>query len=285
METDIPDDVPEDLEAGAWFVFDHADALCDPEHGCRDYHKMWSMVRHVVVGEKSPRGGAFYANALQDCSLDGETVRVLIAGSADTGVPIMVLNAARSAGLEPEIHVVDRCRTPLAQIDRLAESHGLPITTERVALLDISNLRMDAVITHNVMRFIDEADRTDVVRALAHALRPDGRLLSIELLEFVGTPRYDRDVERRHAIFIEKLDQEHLTVDRKAALVEAAQAFWPRRLRGPLYDETSCLTDLEAAGLSVLSITHQPETRPTSPRMADANLGRLYSHVIAQKIT
>lgn len=277
---------PEDLEAEATFAFSHAEVLCEADHCCRDYHRMWSMVRLIDVGGGPPRGGAFFTAALLDCAAPSGKARILVAGAADTGVPVLVMNAARDAGLTPEIVVIDRCRTPLAQIDRLAARRGYPMTTRRTMLPDLAIDGMDAVITHNVMRFPDVGARLDVCRALAGALRPGGKLLSIETLETAGVERGKHDVARRNAAFVAKLESTDLPSERKAELAEAAQSFWRRKKRGTIYPETDFRRDLEAAGFAIRSVEHRADTRATSPRIGDgaAAAPRLYSHLVAERV-
>ncbi len=110
-------------------------------------------------------------------------VRVLIAGSTDTGLYVCLLNAALAAGVDPGEHLVvvlvDQCETPLEICRRFAAGNGLVLDTVRAELSHYSpDQQVDLVIMHGVLTFFPPGKRTAFLRHAREWLAPDGLLIS-----------------------------------------------------------------------------------------------------------
>ena len=62
----------EPLQSLSRFSFDWANTLCDPEHGCAPYHRMWSFIRLLESGGALPNGQTFFGNAINIYSQNGK---------------------------------------------------------------------------------------------------------------------------------------------------------------------------------------------------------------------
>ncbi len=104
--------------------------------------------------------------------------RILVTGAGDTGIAALVLTAAR--GQQIHLTVIDRCATPLVQIQRLAARHGARVTTRQDDLLtfDLPDA-FDLVVGHHVMQFLPPGGPAALLRQAARALAPGGRLLMV----------------------------------------------------------------------------------------------------------
>ncbi|MGB0499394.1 MAG: N-succinylarginine dihydrolase, partial [Rubricella sp.] len=109
----------------ARFAYENAPRLCDADHGCEPYHRGWTLVRAVESGGAAPLGEPFLSDWIGR-SAQGGRARVLLSGSADTGLMGIALRACAAHRLTPEIVIADQCETPLAQARRFAVHAELP---------------------------------------------------------------------------------------------------------------------------------------------------------------
>lgn len=174
-------DMMEPLAELARWAFDHAEGLCSPTQGCAAYHRCWSLVRHLDLGGELPIGRGFLARELPGAAR-GRDLQVLVAGAADSGLAALVLGAARPLGYDPELLVVDRCETPLAQNRRFAAAVGARLTTQHADVADLEAGDFDAVVLHNVLFFVPPDQRSRFLAGAFRALRPGGRLLCVQRL-------------------------------------------------------------------------------------------------------
>ncbi len=277
--------VEEQLADLAWFAYEAAPTLCSDDAGCLQYHRFWSVVRLVELGGRMPRGLTFFAQGLSAAAQRDGKVRVLVAGAADTGVPALIVDAAHQAGLSPYVHVVDRCRTPLAQIARFAKQSGLDITTSQGDIADLGGGGFDAAVTHNVMGFNAATERRALLAAIGRALRPGGLLLSIETISDMRPPRVAKDATLLAQRVVAKLQGAgDLTDDRIAQIRDVAEAHFALNVSRLAYPERLLRDDLAAAGLLVKAIDYLRDDDATSPRSQPSTLAtKDYAHIVAER--
>lgn len=176
----------EDLPTLAAAQFARATLHCS---ACRPYHALWGYLRltRQVGGVEADE--PHLAPLLRQMLGDGHS-RVLIAGSADSGVTAMVHRAAVLAGAAPRITVVDRCGTPLLACQHFAAAHGIDLQVLKADLLDSSiEGEFDLIVAHSVLQFFAVHKRQMALSALRRLLSPRGQLLMVSRL---ASPDRDR---------------------------------------------------------------------------------------------
>jgi SAM-dependent methyltransferase len=166
----------EPLELLARFSWEWAPLLCDSEHGCSGYHRCWSTVRLFQRGGALPAGFEFFRREIADLVNEGRT-RVLISGAADTGLMALVCAVFGALSTEPEIVLVDRCRTTVTQNQILANYLGLRADIRQGDVRDLDCEPVDAVIAHSFLLFFPEPERRQVIDVWGRALKPGGKVL------------------------------------------------------------------------------------------------------------
>jgi SAM-dependent methyltransferase len=241
----------EPLPQLARFALDWAGTLC-AETGCADYHRGWSAIRaHASNGGRPSRIEDFLP-ALRSVARDGG-VRILISGSADTGLAAALLDCLRPAGIEPRIVISDVCRTPLAQNELFARHARFALETRLGPVADLDVSPVDAVVSHSFLGFVDPRDRAATVRAWARNLRPGGVLL-------YSAPVVDGESDRRAVSTPEEIEIAARRVAEGArvagegdpeAMGRAAAAFWAHQVPHRQPTETEITALFQESGLAV----------------------------------
>ncbi|HVZ43457.1 MAG TPA: class I SAM-dependent methyltransferase [Ramlibacter sp.] len=270
----------EPLERLARFAWDWAPALCDPAHGCLDYHRSWSLVRLLELGGAVPSGSAFFQREIAALAREGGR-RVLISGGADTGVTSLVVDAFRAAQAEPDLVFVDRCRTPCWQNRLFARERGSGWEVLNMDAQDIDCAPVDAVVAHSFLHLLDARVRTGVLAAWARVVKPGGRVL----LSCALSAGEDDWVRTKDA---ELIGERRMSLERAAGaagfapaqareIAAAAARFWATSPgRPPALTRENVRASLQNAGFELVSIDTSPiasvkgplavTTRETSPR-------------------
>lgn len=258
----------EPLAELAAFAFDWAHCLCDPQDGCRDYHRAWSIVRQIETGGALPAGRSFFGKALRDLAQGGR-IRILLSGSADTGLAAMVVKELRPHGIEPQIVLADRCLTTLEQNRLFARHAALDLQTVQMDAADLRIAPVDAIIVHSFLGFFAPSARQAVVDMWARNLAPQGRvLISNRLSTGQTTPRPAADpvdLARRKAEIAANAAAQGFPPSRAAAIAEAAERLWQIRIGNPQLGEAELLGLLTKAGLAVERMEKDPSGMTVSP--------------------
>lgn len=168
-----------DLAQWAWGNAPHR---CQPEHGCVDYHRTWSLVRLLIGGGRLPAGEPFFQRELQQRFQRGQR-RILISGGADSGLLTIVLNACKIHHIEPDLVFADRCATACelnAQMAHHAQVH-IKIIQGDITALDIPPV--DVVVAHSFLPFFDGVARQQVLDTWFRLCRNEGQLLMSNVLK------------------------------------------------------------------------------------------------------
>jgi SAM-dependent methyltransferase len=259
----------EPLDRLARFAWDWAPSLCDPSHGCQDYHRAWSLVRLLELGGAMPAGVPFFQRELGTLARAGRR-RVLVSGGADTGLMAVVVSAFRAVDVVPEIVFADRCETTCMQNRLFARHLGLDAEIRRCDIVEIDCAPVDAVVAHSFLPFFEGAMRQRVIEAWARVARPGAVVL---ISNAIGTDEsrwtQDRDPEKIEARR-QTLEQQAVAagwdVSTAAKAAETAARFWrSSRVRPPALTEANLRAGLERAGFEVRAFDARVRARAEGP--------------------
>lgn len=259
MKTERKEDVPESepLDSLAPFSWQNAPHLCDPAHGCTDYHRAWSLVRWMDLSGQPPAGRAFFAHWLDRLNASGRR-RVLVSGGADAGLTAMVLDIFRGLREVPDLSFVDRCETPVRQNRLLAAHHGIRISTHTGNILDYAAEPFDAILAHSFLYFFSEEDRAALLRHWFSLLAPGGALLISNVVHphpHAERPARDPDqVASRARLLGEQLARLGWSSAACAEAVGVVTRFWLTPVSRPPYPTQAGIEHLaKAAGFDLIS--------------------------------
>lgn len=245
----------EPLDRLARFSWDWAPALCQPGHGCQDYHRSWSLVRLLELGGAMPAGVAFFQRELGALANAGRR-RVLVSGGADTGLMAVVVSAYREVGVDPEIVFADRCETTCTQNHLFARELGLEVEIRRCDITAIDCAPVDAIVAHSFLPFFEGPLRQQVVQAWARVMRPGGALLiSNAIAEDEAQWAQVRDpekIEARRRTLEQAAIRAGYDAPTAALMAATAARFWhSSRVRPPALTEANLRAGLGLAGFDV----------------------------------
>ena len=158
-----------------------AERHCDrsnAESSCLLYHSVWQYFRLIGLISTISADDDFLLDALANLAATGRFDRVLISGSADYGMLARVIHAYRMVGREPQVTLVDICRTPLELNSWLARREGARLETVRSDILGFSSQQpFDLICTRSFIgRF--NGRRAELLKAWHGLLRPGGQIVT-----------------------------------------------------------------------------------------------------------
>lgn len=261
--------VTEPLDKLSRFTFDWSDTLCDPAHGCCDYHRMWSLVRLVETGGTLPEGSDFFYRELRK-SARPDGVRVLLSGAADTGLSAIAAGAFCGQVVPLTVVMADRCRTPLEQARLYALSAGFHLETQQGTLDQIVTEPVDAIMAHSFLAFIPPADRPALFAAWSRLLRSGGRVLLSQRLQPEDSD-YTRkrppvEIAERRAELGRKLEKSNPVSAPIATILNAAERLWLNPMGGNPIKDSELRAFCDDAGMDVTEVCFDDDlSTSTSP--------------------
>ncbi|MYS80169.1 class I SAM-dependent methyltransferase [Embleya scabrispora] len=150
----------------------HCDAHCFP------YHATWRAFRRTGLKGHPGRHAGFYRSALERTGhIRRPRLHVLICGASDEAMPATLADLL--GGDRLQIHLIDRCPTPLHLADTYAARTGLDLTTSRAAAPDLPAWPdpFDIVVTDGPLSLLPAPMVPATISALADAVAEDGVLL------------------------------------------------------------------------------------------------------------
>jgi len=217
----------------ARFAWDRAPVLCDKEHGCRDYHRAWSMIRWLELGGALPVGMEFFHRELEKARL-GENARILVSGGADTGLLSLVIRAQRKIGVMPGLIFTDQCLTTIQQNQLLARQQNIPLKTYSGDICRLDCDPVDIIVAHSFLLFFPQPQRQQVTDTWARLLKPGGVVLmsqGVSVDEKTGPPPKDQaKIEERKPAIIDKAKRVGFTATEAQEVGDAAVKLWKMNL-------------------------------------------------------
>ena len=158
--------------------------LCgtDPISGenCESYHGLWQYLRILDLVETPSYHTPFFFETLGNAPRPDGRPRVLVSGTADYSMLAHVIAAFRAHGVEPDVTVLDLCRTPLALNEWYAAQVGLKIQSHLASVLDYETPDgFDVICTHAFLGRFTPSERVTLFGRWSRALRPGGQLITV----------------------------------------------------------------------------------------------------------
>lgn len=217
-------------------------------------------------GGGSPQGWGFLKRHLQD--LRGDRRRVLISGSADTGLMAIIL----STFVDPaslRIVLADRCETTLQQNLLFARHLGHEVEVHPGDIRSLTCESVDAIVGHSFLNYFDDVQRPELMASWMRALRPGGVLLLSNRLSRSAAHAPPDPTDAATTQDASEAQSRRLAALRSSAashgwsehdcdrLVDAALAFWAIPSRKPVLEEAVRLA-LTRAGFDQIRIDFPP---------------------------
>jgi hypothetical protein len=277
--TETPEDTPrqpdgtvlEALPALARFAYDWAPTLCNPDHGCTHYHRIWSMVRLLESDGALPEGTAFFDAEIPKVARDG-VARIILSGGADTGLMTLAINACGRAGITPDITMIDRCATPLQQCSLFARQIGVSFLPIQGTLDTLDVAPADAILAHSFMPFLPRELWGDLFASWSRNLRRGGKVLMSQRLVAPGRT-YVKDINpeilnaRAQRLKDAFLRAQPIGVSADE-IVATAQHLWMHPLSGRGVSEQDIRDLCAASDLSVEAMSVDADQQSVSPSVA-----------------
>ena len=196
---------------------------------------------------------------------------MLISGSADYGMLARVIHAWRRAGREPDITLVDLCRTPLELNRWLAQRERVQLNTVQG---DIRNYEcdrpFDLVCTHSFIgQFKDQ--RRVLTAAWRNLLRPGGRIVTSARVRpgCTGVVRFGADEVEAFATRARQLATASPSLDAPMAarVTELARRYAERKQRFAVASLEELRAYFEDSGLHIetVDVASGAGDRPSGP--------------------
>lgn len=232
---------------------------------CRGYHGAWGWLRLYRPPRAVERDHDLLLDRFGALAVEGHR-RVLVSGSSDPGLVAYVIEGFRRAGVEPSIHAVDQCRTPLEAIDWYGRELGADVTTTCGDILAFTGTDFDLVAAHNFLNFFSPEGRIELARSWRSALRPGGAGLVLARLRPDRAPGARRYGPERTELLVEQLLLEHAASEHRDAIspedLEAVTRDFAEKRRGiRIPDHEALVAPFLAADLEVVEVTTHAPTR------------------------
>jgi SAM-dependent methyltransferase len=240
-----------DLAAQA---YDLSGRLCG---SCRDLHALWPYIRLSRSSTGLESEGSELELALRELISSGLR-RILVAGSADTGLLALVARAGADQGVD--IIVLDICESPLELCRRLASQWSMQIETRRQDLLELDGRQeFDLVLVHGTLHFISAGGRLGALTRIRRALRPGGRLVLMFNTSKPSTVDIDDNFHTGYAkTVLSELRRLHIALPDNEATIRKRLSDHSRRRQlreGAFAEPADAELLLKTAGFKLVSCT------------------------------
>jgi len=168
----------EPLKELSLFAYYWAPHFCDSS--CRLYHQNWSITRFLQTGEQLPSHADFFIEKIREHCQKKGIHRILISGSADSGLLATVCQALANPIIDLskiEITIIDRCSTVIEQNRLFAKTLKLKIKFICGDLLTTPIKQYDLILAHHFINFFSHEQKPKLFKTWFQALAEKGTLL------------------------------------------------------------------------------------------------------------
>ncbi|MGW0505348.1 class I SAM-dependent methyltransferase [Micromonospora sp. NPDC003241] len=277
----------------ASMLYAMAPMSCGPSHqdkkNCSWYHSAWQYLRLFDMVSSPQWHAEFYHRQLAEAVRAGAR-RVLISGTADYTTLAYVLHAIRSTDgprlADFEVHVVDKCQTPLLACHWYATQVGADVQVHKADITRQDDVRrlvdgglFDLVVADAFLtRFARDAAAT-VIGSWSELLRPGGSVVTTVRLHHGNSwPDSDQEMDDRHRVS-DLVDDFELRFRERAAS-------W-RGLLSVHLEELSAAVRQYATRMESYDLGDADEIRTAFGRggftLSDAGVGDVYGELVRTK--
>lgn len=251
MDSDFVTDGNEPLGELAKLAWEQAPVLCDPDHGCQNYHRMWPLIRLFMVDGAMPASGDFFQKAL--ASLAGHSpLRILISGGADSGLSALIQKVTQDLNTDVELIYVDRCATACELNRQWALYADVPLTVIQSDINELNIPPVHAVVSHTFLGFFSEPIRQQVINRWSDLLISGGGLFISQAVRKTDGTRAliesESEIQGKKRLLAQRIVTSDFEIV-SAQVVELAEQFWRRVPSGrPFVSAENLFAGLEVAG-------------------------------------
>ena len=201
------------------FMMEAANQHCHPTsdggNGCFAYHRLWAYRRLLRPRAPTLPDVEHRVKWFRDLALEGESNKVLVAGTADYRLYAQVLHAFRLVGIEPDVTVLDMCGAPLDINRWYAKNNNSVIRTVTSNIFAYAtDEQYDAITTDLFLHRIPLKQHVKLLQLWKGLLRIGGKIITREFACPTNVPRDQaKNVGRQKAplsSFIAHADREQL---------------------------------------------------------------------------
>jgi len=190
--------------------------------GCATYHRIRPLLRRLgLAAEPSDQHNFLFSSisaALQDVG-----PRVLVSGTADDAMAVMVLEAAQSVDKVVALTVLDRCPTPTMLNKAFCDTQDVAATIAVADILDFrATEKFDLIVTHSFLGPFSPSARRRLISVWFDLLKPGGRVATVARLRPDG--RVVSFSEDAAAAFAEEVRRRAQAVEEDTGITAAEAA-------------------------------------------------------------
>ena len=213
----------------------------DPRSGqsCALHHGTWPCMRLLELVGSPGLDADFFRRALTTLSQLDHQPRMLLSGASDHGFLELVLGALQTSRKGTELHLVDRCETPLLLNRWYAARVGAVLHTVQSDILNYApDAPFDVIGAHAFIDQLPTADWPALIERWRRALAPGGRVIALNRVRSEAEATSEREASREMPDFpalIERVNED--LPDRLRLAVEPLLAnlrrYWEGRVPTP----------------------------------------------------
>lgn len=265
-----------EIEESAPLAWSYAQQHCanynNEPYTCAWYHGVWQYFRLLDAVATPWQQKDFFLDAFRNFASLGNYRKILICGTSDYAMLSLVLKAFESVGVEPDITVIDRCKTPLFLNEWYAQRHGVTIKTCVCDALHYSPpSSFDMICTHAFLGNFSELQRNKLFSGWHNILRHEGKVVTanrirpgVSKMTSFSKEQSDNFCQRVTKTAIVSNFGKDMSTDKLVAL---AKLYCTNFQSFPVNSLETLLSQFATTGLQVEKMEHeiQRSTKETAP--------------------
>lgn len=242
----------EPLRELSLFAYHWAPLLCQ-NADCTSYHKNWSLIRLLDGQGRQPDHPNFFIENIKVYA-NKPNSKILISGSADTGILSVVNDAITDMGITPKITLIDKCKTTVQQNRLYAEYLNLKVEFIVGDVLTEHLSSYDVILAHSFLNFFNDQSLEILFKQWHSFLRAGGVILlnnkSVEKESDNTSRQIDTSLVGRR---VKHVEHEALKLNLSKEHVDSIKEFWLRGSIRKLILQSRLLELIHKNNFSIIS--------------------------------